>query len=126
MSTGVYPKALEGFASAAIDLTSVTVKVTAVTSAYTYSATHQFLSDLGATTTSTSTALTSKTVTNGSFGAADSSLPNPSGAFTQLVVYVDTGSSATSRLLAHYDVTSTTPNGNAIAVPWSGGVVFTI
>lgn len=126
MSNVVYPKALEGFASAAIDLTSVTVKFVAVSSSYTYSASHQYLSDLGATTVSTTAALTSKTVTSGSFGAADSSIPNPTGAFTQLVSYVDTGVAGTSRLLSHHDVTSTSPNGNAIALTFPAGVVFNL
>jgi hypothetical protein len=126
MSQRVYPKALEGFASAAIDLTSVTVKFVAVASSYTYSAAHQFLSDLGATTVSTTLALASKTVTNGVFSAADSSIPNPSGAFTQLVSYVDTGTAGTSRLLSQHDVSTTTPNGNAIALPFPAGVVFNL
>lgn len=76
MTSAVYPKALEGLISGTIDLDTAVIKV-ALVRGYTYSSSHQFMSDItgaGGTVNASSAALSSVTVTNGVFDAADTTI----------------------------------------------------
>lgn len=131
MANAKYPKYLERALGAGLDLTALDVKVVAVDlGAYTYNAAHEFLSDIpvGARI-ATSPNLTSKTVTNGVFDAADVTFAGFSGASVEaLVVFQDTGSAATSRLIAFFDTGVTglplTPTGAAQTVVWNASGIF--
>ena len=75
--------------------------------------------------------LGSKTYTNGTFDAADSTFSAVSGASVEaLVIYIDTGSAATSPLVAYIDTGVTglpvTPNGGDIAVAWNASGIFAL
>jgi hypothetical protein len=70
MANAVYPKALEGFLKADIDMDSDIRLALVDAGAYTYSATHQFVSDLSGVI-ARSTALQSKTMTGGAFDCDD-------------------------------------------------------
>lgn len=114
------------------DLSAGNVKVVMVDAgAYTYSSTHQFLSDIpvGARI-ATSANLGSKTVTNGTFGSAAASFTGVSGVTVEyLVIYIDTGSAATSRLVAFYDTATGlvfTPSGTDVTVTPASGNWFTL
>jgi hypothetical protein len=101
----LYPKFKEAILKALIDLSAVTVKVMLVDEAtYTYAATHEFLSDVpvGARGPSTA-ALATKTFTNGIFDAADTTWTAPAAGTTYegALLYVDTGTAATSRLIQY-------------------------
>lgn len=75
-----------------------------VLSSYTYDSTDEFVADLGAVDNGRSAALGSKTLTNGVFDAADSTLNATAGtASNALVLFIHTGSDATARLLAYID-----------------------
>ena len=79
MANAVYPKAKEGFLDGSIDLDTAVVKV-ALVRGYTYSSSHEFVSDVtGASGTlhATSAALTSIDVTNGVLDAADVMFTTP-------------------------------------------------
>jgi hypothetical protein len=85
-------------------LTADNIKVVLInTGTYTYSAAHQYYSDLSGTL-GASANLASKTVTNGVFNAANTTVTATStatcGAF---VIYKDTGTTTTSPLLMYYD-----------------------
>lgn len=131
MANAKYPKYLERALGAGLDLTALDVKVVAVDlGAYTYNAAHEFLSDIpvGARI-ATSPNLTSKTVTNGVFDAADVTFAGFSGASVEaLVVFQDTGSAATSRLIAFFDTgvagLPLTPTGAAQTVVWNASGIF--
>jgi hypothetical protein len=123
MANAIYPKAKEGFISGAINLTTDTIKCELVDSAsYTYSAAHQYLSDVaGGARIATSQTLTSKTVTNGQFDCVDPvfTAVAAGGPHEYLILYVDSGVDSTSELLVFIDTATglpVTPNGTDITV----------
>ena len=122
MASHVYPLAKQSFESAGINLTSATIKVALLTSAYTYSAAHQFRSSLSGVV-QLSGALTTKAVTNGVFSADNVTFPAVASGSTivALALYVDTGSSATDNLIAFVDGFSQATNGGDIIVAWDAG-----
>lgn len=133
MANAVYPKYKEALITGAanISLSASTVKAVLVDLAdYTYSAAHDFLDDLPAgARVGTPQTLGTKTVTNGLFDAADSTFPAVTGDPSEaIVIYIDTGVEATSRLVAFFDTGVTglpvTPNGGDISITWNaGGIV---
>jgi len=129
MANKVYPKYKQSILSggATTDLTANNVKVILVIisggTIYSYSDTHQYLSDVpSGSIVATSPNLTTKVVTslaafttdNVVFSAVSGSV---SGA---LIMYIDTGTSSTSRLVLYQDTGVTglpiTPNGSDIRV----------
>jgi hypothetical protein len=78
VANAVFPKAKEGFLDGSIDLDTAVIKV-ALVRGYTYSSSHEFVSDVTATGTlhATSAALSSIDVTNGVFDAADVTFTTP-------------------------------------------------
>lgn len=135
MTNAVYPKAKELMLGAGLNLMSATVKAMLVdTAAYTYSAAHQYLSDVaGGARVGTAQTLTSKSVTGGVFDAADPTWSGISGApsIEALVIYVDTGTESTSPLLLFIDVATGLPISSGATggtVTWDNGVnkIFTV
>jgi len=124
MANTIYPKAKEQMWQGGINAASGTVKVALIdTATYTYSAAHEFYSSVSGVV-GTPVVLTSKTFVNGLLDAADLTFANVSGATAEaLVIYIDTGSAATSRLLAYFDSGVTglpvTPNGGDIDLSWN-------
>ena len=133
MSNAVYPLGLEGILSGAVNITSDTIKVALVTSAYTYSAAHDFYNDL-AGVVGTDQTLGTKTITSGYVGAANSTWTAVAAGSTvrAIVCYKDTGDPATSRLLAFIDTRgdgapiSVATDGGNITMTWQNGKVFRI
>lgn len=127
MASVVYSKAKESFLSGAINLTSDTIKAMLVDNAdYTFSSAHQFLSDvpiLGRE--EISAAMTSKTVTNGVFDAADVTFTAAAGdPCESIIVFKDTGVVGTSPLIAYIDTATGLPvtlNGGDVTVMWDNG-----
>jgi hypothetical protein len=123
----LYPKAKEKFLSGLIDLTTHDIKVVLVDTAdYTYSASHEFLSDVASgARVATSANLGSKTVTSGVFDAADPTFTSVTGDQSEaMIIYRDTGSAATSPLIAYIDTATglpVTPAGVNIPVVWDNG-----
>lgn len=133
MANAIYPlykqALLDGDTN--IDIHDGTVKAALVdTGTYTYSAAHQFLSNLTGVV-GTAQALTTKTVTNGTFDADNVTYTAVTGNSVEaIVLYIDTGSSATSRLVAYLDTGFTglpvTPNGGDITVTWNASGIFAL
>lgn len=135
MANAVYPKYKEAMLGGAANVGLLGGNVKAIlinTSLYTYAAAHQFLSDIAVgARTSISAALTGATVTNGTFLAANAIFALVTGATSQaLVLYIDTGVEATSRLVAYLDTNITglpiTPNGGNITSAWDATGIFTL
>lgn len=122
MASAIYPLARQAFLSGSINLGSDTIKVVLLTSAYTYSGSHQFLSDLTGTIAA-SGALASKTVTNGTFNASPVTLSavTTGSTIAALAGYKDTGTGSTSNLLWFNDGFSQLTNGGDIVVTWDTG-----
>lgn len=132
MANVLYNKAKESFISQnpSIDLDTDTIKVALVdTGTYTFSAAHQFYSSVTGVVGTPAT-LASKTITNGVFDAADVTFTAVTGASVEaLVVYKDTGSAATSPLIAFIDTGTNlpvTPNGGDITIQWNASGIFSI
>jgi hypothetical protein len=121
---GLYDKGREGFLDGSIDWDTDTIKCILLSAGYVANlATHQFLSDVAAgSRVGTGQTLGSKTVTAGVADAADVTFTAVSGAaVTAILLWKDTGTEATSRLVAYVDGVGVTPNGGNITVTWDNG-----
>lgn len=129
MANAIYPKwkeaVIQGSANSSL---AGDVKAILVDSAdYTYSASHDFLDDVpGGAIVATSGNLGTKTYTDGTFDTADFTFTAVTGDQSEaLIIYIDTGSAATSRLVCYRDTGVTglpvTPNGGDITVSVPSG-----
>jgi len=130
MANAIYPKWREALISGAANSgLNGTVKCALVdTGTYTYSAAHQFLTDLTGRV-GTDQTLATKTYTNGTFDADDVVFPAVTGATVEaLAIYIDTGTPATSRLVAYMDTGVTnlpfTPNGGNANLGFNAGGIL--
>lgn len=126
MANALYDKGREGFLDGSIDWDTDNIKAVLVdTGTYTVNlATHTFLSDItSGARIATSGNLTTKTVTAGVADADDITFPSVTGVSGEaLVLYKDTGTASTSRLIAYIDTATglpTLPNGGDITVSWA-------
>lgn len=132
-------KALDSSHADNVDLVNDTIKIIGL-SGYTYDATDKYVSDAlagpGATELGRTGALTTKTVTDGTFDSDDAQFAAGVIAagedISDLWLYHDTGSDATSVLICHIDqdsgaaAFSTPGNGSAIDVVAPAGGWFDI
>jgi hypothetical protein len=131
MANAIYPLYKQALldASSDSDLNDGTVKVALIdTGAYTYSAAHDFYNDL-AGVIGTPQTIANTTVTNGLFDGDNVTFTAVSGNSVEaLVIYIDTGNVATSRLVAYIDTGQTglpvTPNGGDITITWNASGIF--
>jgi hypothetical protein len=129
MANALYDKGREAFLAGDIDWLVDVIRVQAVDAAsYTVSlTTHQFLSDVpGGARIGSPVSLGTKTATNGVADAADVSITGLVSAPTieALVIYKDTGTAATSALIAYIDTATglPTPAGaTQLDIVWDAG-----
>lgn len=129
MANQIYPKGRQAFARGEIDWDSDNIKLLLVDATYTFDPAHDFHADVSGTAiVATSGNLTGKDSTDGICDAADVVVATVSGdVITQVIVYRDSGSSATSQLILFFDSTaasvliSLTPDGTGVRVRWSNG-----
>ena len=134
MANALYPKWKEQLLqfTANNNLSSGTVKVALVdTGTYTYSASDQFYSAVSSAVVGTPQTIGSKTFTNGVLDGSDVTFSSVTGASVEaLVIYIDTGTAATSPLVAYIDSSVTglpvTPNGGDITISWSASGIFAL
>lgn len=129
----LYTKGLEGILDGSIHWLTDNIKVLLVdTASYTAKlTTDKYLSDIpSAARVASSTVLTNRTVINGIADADDVSFAAVSGpSIEALVLYADTGSASTSRLLHYVDTGSGLPistDGGSVNILWpnSGDYIF--
>ena len=123
MSNALYDKGREGFLDGSIDWDTDTIKAALVKTAYTPDlANHDNWDDVSANVVGTPQTLTGKTVAAGVADAADITFSSVSGdQCSYIVLYKDTGTPSTSRLIACIDTATglpVTPNGGDITVTW--------
>jgi hypothetical protein len=134
MANALYPKWKEQLLqfTANNNLSAGTVKVALIdTGTYTYNSANQFWSSASSASVGTPQTLGSKTFTNGTFDAADVTFTAVTGSSVEaLILYIDTGSAATSPLVAYIDTSVTglpvTPNGGDITITWNASGIFTL
>ena len=132
MANALYDKGREAFLSGGINWGTAaagdSIKAVLVDAAdYTVNlASHQFLSDVAAAgRVATSAAFAGKTVTGGIADANDITFTAVTGDPSEALVLIkDTGTAATSPLIAYIDTATglpVTPNGGDITVTWDNG-----
>jgi hypothetical protein len=134
VANAVYPKGKKAILDGDVDFLTDTIKIVLVDATYTYSTAHDFLDDIAAgDRVATSAALSSKTTTDGAFDAADVTFTSLTGnTVTSWVLFKDTGSAATSQLIAYFDTVSGggalsfTPNGGNFTLSFGASGIFTI
>lgn len=134
MADALYSKYKEALLSGAAntDMSGGDVKAILVdTNDYTFSQTHEFLSDVpSGARVATSANLAAKTFTNGTFDCADFTWTAATGDQSEAIVfYIDTGSAATSRLIIYKDSDTNlpvSPNGGDITYNVNASGVFTL
>jgi hypothetical protein len=130
MANAWYPKHKEALLqNSANSALTGTVKVALVdTNVYIYDPAHEFLTSLTGVV-GTAQTIGSKTYTNGVFNGSGVTFTSVTGATVEaLVLYIDTGVAATSRLVPYQDAgvggLPVTPNGGNITVTWdASGIV---
>jgi hypothetical protein len=127
MANVIYPKAKQSFLSQspALDVDTDTIKIALVkisgSGAVAYTSTDQYWSAISAGLVGTPQTLGTVTVVNGKFSSAGATFTAVSSAGNTLgaVIYKDTGSAATSPLIAWLDTGTNvpiTPNGGDITL----------
>lgn len=114
-----------------VDLIDDTIKIALIdTGTYTFSAAHEYYSSVSGVVGTPQT-LGTKSITSGTFDAADVTFSSVTGSSVEaLVIYKDTGSAATSPLIAYIDTATSglpvTPNGGNITVTFNASGIFSI
>lgn len=128
MANALYDKGRQGFLEGAIPWLTGNIKLVLVdTGAYTPNlATHDNLDDVPAgARIATSGNFAGKTSTDGVADADDVVLSAVTGVQSEaLVIYLDTGTESTSRLIAYIDTATglpVTPSGGNITIQWDSG-----
>jgi hypothetical protein len=131
MANAIYPLYKQALLDAAanVDLNDGTVKVALIdTGVYNYNAADEFYSSVSGVVGTPQT-IGNTTVTNGLFDGDDVTYTAVTGNSVEaLLIYIDTGSAATSRLVAWMDTNVTglpvTPNGGDISINWNASGIF--
>ena len=127
MANTLYGLGKEKFGAAAINLLTDTIKVRLVKNTYAQNlATDEFISSVTKITGTTDQTLTGKSFTLGVFDADDATFTAVASGETSegVVIYKDTGSDATSPVLAYIDTITGFPlatSGGNITVQWDNG-----
>jgi hypothetical protein len=128
------PGTLGSTSGTAVDLIDDTIKIALIDlGTYTYSTAHEYWSSASSALVGTAATLASKTITSGTFDAADVTFSSVTGnSIEALIIFKDTGTASTSPLIAFIDVKSggggisVTPNGGNIDVTFSASGIFSI
>lgn len=123
MASAIYPKAKEAMLKGEINLLTDTIVAYLVDTAdYTYSSTHEVLTDLTvAGRVSNVTISSGKSVTNGLFDADNVVFSSVSGDGSEAIVIYD---STSDNLISYHDGLSVTPNGNDINLNFNASGIF--
>lgn len=132
MANAIYPLYKEALlkGSANIDIDTGTVKAALIdTNDVAYSAAHDFHNDISAAIVGTPQAIANTTVANGLFDGDNMTFTAVTGDVCEaIIIYIDTGNTATSRLVAYLDTGVTglpvTPNGGDISITWHASGIF--
>ncbi len=126
MANALYDKGREKFLTGAINASADTLKCALIKDTYAPTlGSDEFFSTLSSHVVGTPQTLTSKTVTGGVLDAADVTFSAvTTAAVKYCAIYKDTGSAATSPLIALFDTAAGLPvstNGGDIIIAWDNG-----
>lgn len=131
MANAIYPLYKQALldASVNVDLNDSTVKVALIdTATYPYNSAHEFFSSVSGVVGTPQT-IANTTVALGLFDGDNVTYTAVTGNSAEaLLIYIDTGTAATSRLVAWIDTGVTglpvTPNGGDISITWNASGIF--
>ncbi len=131
MANAIYPLYKQALLDAAAntDLNDGTVKVALIdTGTYSYNSAHEFYSSVSGVVGTPQT-IANTTVANGLFDGDNVTFSAVTGNSAEaLLIYIDTGTAGTSRLVAWLDTSVTglpvTPNGGDITITWNASGIF--
>jgi hypothetical protein len=131
MANAIYPLYKQALLDAAAntDLNDGTVKVALIdTGTYSYNSAHEFFSSVSGVVGTPQT-IANTTVTTGLFDGDNVTFSAVTGNSVEaLLIYIDTGTAGTSRLVAWLDTSVTglpvTPNGGDITITWNASGIF--
>jgi hypothetical protein len=135
MANALYPAfkqtLVSTFLGAGATVPTAVVKAALVSNSYTYNTAHDFYDDISATVLGTPQTLNTKTYVNGTFDADNVTFSAVTGGATAkaVILYIDTGTPGTSRLIAYLDSLTNLPlstNGGDIVITWDATGIFTI
>jgi hypothetical protein len=130
MANKVYPKfkevCLDVVIGSAADPGGTLKAALIDTGVYTYNDAHDFWNDASAGVIGTPVAISSPTFTNGILDGGDVTFTAVSGSSVEaLIVFLDTGTPTTSRLVCYLDTGVTglpfTPSGGDVQITWDNG-----
>lgn len=131
MANALYPKWKEAIvqATSGSALTGTLKAALIDTADYTYNAAHDFWDDASAGVVGTPQTIGSVTFTNGLIDGADVTFTAVTGDPCEaIILFLDTGTPSTSRLVAYLDTGVTglpvTPNGGDISITWNASGIF--
>lgn len=126
MANGLYYKAKEALLEGLLDLTDDSIKVALVRSSYSVDlSAHEYYSDISSDAAASSPVLSGRSTTNGIFDAENVTIENyGTSGFSYLIIYKDTGTASTSRLIAYIDTADGLPVSSSsstisITINWS-------
>jgi hypothetical protein len=134
MANTIYPKGKKAILDGDVDFLTDTIKIVLCDATVTYNSAHDFLNDIAAgDRVATSSALASRTTTDGQFDAADVTFSALSGnTVTSWILFKDTGTESTSQLIAFFDTVSGggalnfTPNGGSFTLSFGASGILSI
>jgi len=127
MANVLYDPGRDAFLNGDIDYTNDTIVVYLIDLAdYTFSAAHQYLSSVGASSRVANATLAGKSTSGGVADANDTVLSSVSGDVSEALILVkSTGVEGTSPLIGYIDTAAAglpvTPNGGDITITWDSG-----
>jgi len=132
MANAIYPAYKDALLTgdSDVDLTTGTIKVSLIdTDVSTYDSTDQFYSNVVAGSIISTSTIANPTVTDGIFDGDDVTFTSVTGNQSEaLMIWKDTGTTTTSRLVAWIDTGVTglpiTPSGGNIDVTWNASGIF--
>ena len=133
MANAIYPKYKQALLDddSNIDLNDSTVKVALydVGAGGAYDSADDFYDDISSGVVGTPQTIANTTVTGGLFDGDNVTFTSVTGDPCEaLIIYIDTGTAGTSRLVAYLDTSVTglpvTPNGGDITITWNASGIF--
>lgn len=128
MADVLFPKFKEALLKSDIDLEVDDIRVALMKSTYSYNSAHAFMNDVATHENGRSAALASKTVTDGTFDAADTTITaTDAAACNAIIVFKHTGDNATAAVICYIDFAEFTPSASQVCqVPFHASGIFAL
>lgn len=127
MASGMYEFGLTQLMRGNVDVVNDNIAVVAVSSSYTPDlSSHQYQNDIPDAAQIGEVDLEGNAIIGTAFTANSATIPNPTAGLSHnaVVVFNNTGNSATSQLIAYSEVSAITTDGTPLVIDWDVNGVF--